>query len=66
MSGGASRLCHLSVAIAQYATEIAKPDSQRLNGFTIHSSIIEARAASPAPAYPQLDEVLLPISRGGA
>ncbi len=50
----------LGMAIAQYATEIAKPDSQRLNGF--HDSQLESlklELLSPAPAYPQLDEVLL-------
>jgi hypothetical protein len=50
----------LAIAIVQYATEIAKPDSQRLDGF--HDSQLESlklELLSPAPAYPQLDEALL-------
>jgi hypothetical protein len=50
----------LAIAIVQYATEIDKPDSQRLNGF--HDSQLESlklELLSPAPAYPQLDEALL-------
>jgi len=55
-----SRLAGYALAIVQYAAEVKKPDSVRLDGF--HDSQLESlrfRLLSPAPVYPQLEEVSL-------
>ncbi|HEV8383981.1 MAG TPA: S46 family peptidase, partial [Candidatus Acidoferrales bacterium] len=54
------RLPSLALQIVQYVAEVKKPDSDRLDGF--HDSDLESlrfRLLSPAPVYPQLEEVLI-------
>jgi hypothetical protein len=54
------RLPNMALIIVQYVTEIKKPDSERLEGF--HDSQLESlkfRLFSPAPVYPQLEEIML-------
>jgi hypothetical protein len=55
-----SRMAGLAATIVQYVTEVKKPDGERLDGF--HDSQLESlkfRLFSPAPVYPQLEEMLL-------
>jgi hypothetical protein len=50
----------IALQIVQYAAEIRKPDGKRLDGF--HDSQLESlrfRLFSPAPIYPDLEEVLI-------
>ncbi|HEV3279219.1 MAG TPA: S46 family peptidase [Terriglobia bacterium] len=57
---GGSRLWNTAQTIVQYVAEVQKPDGQRLDGF--HDSELESlkfRLLSPAPIYPQMEEVLL-------
>ncbi len=53
-------LVNLALTIAEYATESARPDADRLPGF--HDSQLESLRfllLSPAPVYPDLDRALL-------
>ena len=55
-----SRLYSNALTIVQYVAEARKPDGERLDGF--HDSQLESlkfRLFSPAPVYPQLEEMLL-------
>lgn len=55
-----SRLAGLAFAVVQYGIEVQKPDGDRLDGF--HDSQLESlrfRLFSPAPVYPQLEEMAL-------
>jgi hypothetical protein len=55
-----SRLYSNALTIVQYVAEVKKPDGERLAGF--HDSQLESlkfRLFSPAPVYPQLEEMLL-------
>lgn len=55
-----SRLAGNAFTIVQYVTEVKKPDGERLAGF--HDSQLESlkfRLFSPAPVYPQLEEMML-------
>lgn len=55
-----SRLSSTALNIVQYVAEVKKPDGVRLDGF--HDSQLESfrfRLFSPAPLYPQLEEMLL-------
>ncbi len=55
-----SRLATIAFTLVQYVTEIKKPDGERLEGF--HDSQLESlrfRLFSPAPVYPQLEEMML-------
>ena len=55
-----ARLSSLALDIVRYAAETARPDADRLPGF--HDAQLESlkfRLLSPAPVYPELDEVLL-------
>jgi hypothetical protein len=55
-----SRLAGLALTLVQYATETKKPDGERLDGF--HDSQLESlrfRLFSPAPVYPQLEEMMV-------
>ena len=57
---GGSRMWSNALMIVQYVAEVQKPDGQRLDGF--HDSELESlkfRLLSPAPVYPQMEEVLL-------
>src|SRR5215831_14495663 len=59
----ASNLASLARQIVVYATEITKPDAQRLNGY--HDSQLEELKfylLSPAPVYPEFEEALLTFS----
>jgi hypothetical protein len=50
----------LGLAIVRYATELKKPDGQRLNGY--HDAQLQSTMfalLSPAPIYPALEEALL-------
>jgi hypothetical protein len=56
---GGYRLPGLALAIVRYVTEVKKPNGERLEGF--HDSQLESlkfRLFSPAPVYPQFEEVL--------
>jgi hypothetical protein len=55
-----SSLAPLGLIIVQYASEIAKPDAARLDGF--HEAQLPSlrfQLSSPAPYYPALEEALL-------
>jgi hypothetical protein len=55
-----SSLAGLAANIVTYATEVTKPDGQRLDGF--HDSQLASlriQLLSPAPSYPTMDEVVL-------
>ena len=55
-----SSLAGLGVTIVRYVKELKKPDPDRLNGF--HESQLQSlmlSLLSPAPVYPELEEVLL-------
>ena len=55
-----SRLAGLALTIIQYVAEVKKPDAKRLDGF--HDSQLESlkfRLFSPAPIYPQLEEMMM-------
>ena len=55
-----ARLVSLALNLVQYATEVTKPDAERLDGF--HESELDSlrfRLLSPAPVYPEMDAVLL-------
>ncbi len=55
-----SPLGDLALTIVQYVTEVKKPDGQRLDGY--HDSQLESlkfQLFSPAPVYPELEQVLL-------
>jgi hypothetical protein len=57
---GGSRQANLALAIVQYVAEVQKPDGKRLEGF--HDSELESlkfQLFSPAPVYPQMEELLL-------
>jgi hypothetical protein len=57
---GGSRQANLALIIVQYVAEVQKPDGQRLDGF--HDSELESlkfQLFSPAPVYPQMEELLL-------
>jgi len=57
---GGSRQANLALTIVQYVAEIQKPDGKRLEGF--HDSELESlkfQLFSPAPVYPQMEELLL-------
>jgi hypothetical protein len=59
----ASNLASMARQIVVYATEITKPDAQRLNGY--HDSQLEELKfylLSPAPVYPEFEEALLTFS----
>jgi hypothetical protein len=50
----------MGLAIVRYATELKKPDGQRLNGY--HDAQLQSTMfalLSPAPVYPALEEALL-------
>ncbi len=54
------RLPRLAQTIVRYVTELPKPDGERLDGF--HDAELPSlrfRLFSPAPVYPELEEVLL-------
>jgi hypothetical protein len=58
--GSASDLAQFAQQIVLYVVEIRKPDSERLDGY--HDSQLEELRFylfSPAPIYPELEEVLL-------
>lgn len=55
-----SRLASLASTLVMFVTETNKPDGERLEGF--HDSQLESlrfRLFSPAPVYPQLEEMML-------
>jgi len=55
-----SELAGAAITIVQYVAEVAKPDSQRLDGY--HESQLESlrfQLFSPAPFYPAMEEALL-------
>jgi hypothetical protein len=55
-----SSLAGLAAAIVTYVAEVAKPDTERLDGF--HDSQLESLKLSlfsPAPFYPAMDEAVL-------
>jgi hypothetical protein len=55
-----SRLAEMALEIVQYVMEVKKPDGERLDGF--HDSQLESlrfRLFSPAPLYPEMENVLL-------
>lgn len=55
-----SSMASMALTITQFVTEVKKPDGERLEGF--HDSQLESlkfRLFSPAPVYPQLEEMLL-------
>jgi len=55
-----SSLAPLGLLIVQYASEVAKPDADRLDGF--HDAQLPSltfQLSSPAPFYPALEETLL-------
>ena len=61
--GSASDLAQFAQQIVVYVAEIRKPDSERLDGY--HDSQLEEfrfYLFSPAPIYPELEEVLLASS----
>ncbi len=50
-----------ALTLVQYVAEVKKPDGERLEGF--HEAELESlrfRLLSPAPAYPEMEKVLLP------
>jgi hypothetical protein len=54
------RLPRLALAVVRYVQEVAKANGERLDGY--HDSQLESlrfRLFSPAPIYPELEEVLL-------
>ncbi len=58
-----SDLIEHALTLVRYATEVKKPDAERLDGF--HDAQLEAvrfRVLSPAPIYPGLEEVLIAAS----
>ena len=62
-----ARLSSLALDVVRYARETALPDAERLEGF--HDSQLEAlrfRLLSPAPVYPEMDEMLLADAWGQA
>jgi hypothetical protein len=55
-----SRLAGLALTIVQYVAEVKKPDGKRLDGFhDAQLASLKVRMLSPAPAYPQMEELLL-------
>lgn len=55
-----NRLPGLALTIVQYVAEVKKPDGERLSGF--HDAELESlnfRIFSPAPVYPEFEEVLI-------
>lgn len=55
-----ARLASVALQIVRYVAEVNKPDGERLEGY--HESELESlrfTLTSPAPYYPQLEEVLL-------
>ncbi|MDZ7289120.1 MAG: S46 family peptidase [candidate division KSB1 bacterium] len=55
-----SSMASNALTIVRYVAEVKKPDGQRLDGF--HDSQLESlkfRLFSPAPVYPQLEEMML-------
>ena len=55
-----SRLAGLALTLVQYATETKKPDAERLDGFhEAQLASLKFRLFSPAPVYPQLEEMML-------
>ncbi len=57
---GGSRIWGNALTIVEYVAEVQKPDGQRLDGF--HDSELESlkfRLLSPAPVYPQMEELLI-------
>jgi hypothetical protein len=57
---GGSRMWNNASTIVEYVAEVQKPDGQRLDGF--HDSELDSlkfRLLSPAPVYPQMEEVLI-------
>ncbi len=55
-----SRLAGLALTLVQYATETKKPDAERLDGFhEAQLASLRFRLFSPAPVYPQLEEMML-------
>jgi hypothetical protein len=55
-----ARLPSLALTIVQYVAEVKKPDGERLDGF--HDAQLDSlkfRLFSPAPVYPDLEEVLM-------
>ena len=55
-----ARLPQLALTVVQFATEVSKPDAQRLPGY--HDSQLESlrfELLSPAPVYPEMDRILL-------
>ncbi len=58
-----SELVEHALTLVRYATEVKKPDAERLEGF--HEAQLEAvrfRLLSPAPLFPELEEVLIAAS----
>jgi len=58
-----SDLVEHALTLVRYVTEVKKPDAERLEGF--HDAQLEAvrfRLLSPAPIFPELEEVLLAAS----
>jgi len=55
-----SSLAPLGLLIVQYASEVAKPDADRLDGFhDAQLPSLKFQLSSPAPFYPALEETLL-------
>ncbi len=55
-----SRLASVALTLVQYATETKKPDGERLDGFhEAQLASLRFRLFSPAPVYPQLEEMML-------
>jgi len=55
-----SNMAAMALTIVRYVAEVKKPDGERLDGF--HDSQLESlkfRLLSPAPIYPQLEEMQL-------
>jgi len=55
-----SSLAPLGLLIVQYASEVAKPDADRLDGFhDAQLPSLKFQLSSPAPFYPALEETLI-------
>ena len=55
-----SRLMRSAIVLVRHAAEVAKPDEQRLRGYTdADAPALRQSLLSPAPIYPELEEVKL-------
>lgn len=55
-----SRMATLASTIVKYVAEVQRPDAERLEGFhEAQLASLQLKLFSPAPVYPQLEEVVL-------